>query len=250
MKRFFMITGLTALLASPLLADDAAVMFERARKSAAARDFALSLDQFEGALLGDANNLRYGAEYRQAVIAAGAYDRCIAFFEKLTTDSPQAANAFLNLGYAFVDKIPVEGAITQVLLANTALTHFSKAIEVEDSWLARYTRGNSYLFWPAIFGRTPLAIADLERANELAKGLEKKPYHARSWAGLGDGYWRLEDVAKAREIWQQGQALFPDDPDLKARLERQGDELNAYLEAHFDTTQRVATHLHEIFGTE
>lgn len=210
----------------------------------------MTLETLEAALMVEPNNLRYGAEYRQRVIAAAAYDRCLAFFEKLTTDHPQAANAFLNRGFAVVDKIPVEGAITQVVLANVALGHFSKAIELEESWLGRYTRGNSYLFWPTIFGRTPLGIADLERAIEIGKTLEKKPYHARAWVALGDGHWRLADHEKARQVWLEGRQLFPDDPDLKTRLELQGEALDAHLEANFDPSRRVDTTLREIFETE
>jgi len=236
-----------ALGHGPALANDGARMFESAQKSVTAEDYKNALDKFEVALEAQPDNLRWGAEYRQAVIAAEAYDRGIAFFEVLVEAHPEASNAYLNLGYAYVDKIPAEGAITQVLLANTALTHFSKAIELEDSWLARYTRGNSYLFWPAIFGRTPLAIEDLEKALEFAEKTEPKPYHANAWAGLGDAYWRLEDMEKAREIWSEGQELFPEDPKLAARLESEGEELDSYLEAHFDATQRVETHLRELF---
>lgn len=215
---------------------------KKARKAVAAGDHAKALDLFEAALEDKPDDLRLGSQYRQAVIAVEAYERCIAFFEQLVAKHPKAPNAQLNLGYAYVDKIPSEGAITQVLLANTALTHFGAAIDMEDSWLGRFTRGNSYLYWPAIFGRTPLAIADLEKAIELA-GKKKKSYHVRPWIGLGDAHWRLEDMAKARQVWTEAQKMFPDDPDLKARLSRSDAELKLYLEEHFDPARRVDTDL-------
>src|SRR5271167_3013208 len=86
------------------------------------------LSTMEAGLSGDPDSIRMGSEYRQAVIVAKEYDRCIKFFEKLVGDHPQSANAYLNFGFAYVDKIPAAGSITQVILANTALTYFSKSI--------------------------------------------------------------------------------------------------------------------------
>ena len=40
------------------------------------------------------------------MIPVKQYDRAIAFFKKLTTEHPSAANAHLNYGFAYVDKIP------------------------------------------------------------------------------------------------------------------------------------------------
>jgi tetratricopeptide (TPR) repeat protein len=219
----------------------------------AAGDGARALDLLERALGEEPDSLRYGTDYRQVVIALGSedeavYDRCLEFFQGLTADHPDAANAWLNLGFAYVDAIPVEGAITQVLLANTALKQFGKAIEIEDGWLARYSRGNALLFWPPLFGRVPAAIADLERALEIAENEPEMPYHARAWAALGDGHWRRGEPAAARQIWERGLQMFPGDPELARRAElTDPDELDTFLEDRFDTTKRVASHLREIF---
>jgi tetratricopeptide (TPR) repeat protein len=201
-----------------------------------------ALDRFETELRADPDNLHLGAEYRQAVIESEAYDRCLDFFEELTRLHPASPNLLLNYGYAHVDKIPTEGAITGVILANTALTHFTTAIELSESWLARYTRGNSYLYWPTIFGRTRQGIADLERAVELSGQVEKRPFHAHAYAALGDGYWRLGEYEKMRDVWRTGLELFPGDPDLQ--------ELEAFYEEHFAMTTRVETDLRELLVTK
>src|SRR5439155_23527628 len=88
------------------------------------------LSKLEAALAADPDSIRCGSEYRQAVIQAKEYDRSLKFFEKLVADHPKAANAYLNYGFAYVDKIPPAGSITQVILANTALSHFRKSIEI------------------------------------------------------------------------------------------------------------------------
>jgi len=221
--------------------------FQRGQMAVARNDSLAALDQFEAALSAEPDNLRYGAEYRQAVIAAEEYDRAIGFFEALVAAHPEAGNAQMNLGYAFVDKIPAVGAITQVILANTALTHFSAALEQGENWLRLYTRGNSYLYWPAIFGRTELGIADLKKAIALSEKLGRQPFHAHAYAALGDAYWRLDDVEQARRTWREGLERFPSDAELETRLARQGEDLDAFLDAHFATETRVETDLRELW---
>ena len=224
------------------------VSFQAGLKARAAGDWASALASFEQALGLDPDNLRYGSEYRQAVIRAKDHDRCLQFFEKLVAVHSTAANAYLNYGFAYVDKMPVAGSITQVILANAALAQFSKAIEVSPNWLAYYTRGNSYLFWPKIFGRTPLGIADLEKALAMQKQEAKKSYHVRVYISLGDAYWKMDELEKARAMWSEGLREFPGNPALDARLSRSGDQLKAYIDDVFDPSRRVDTNLSEMWA--
>jgi tetratricopeptide (TPR) repeat protein len=207
------------------------------------------LGVMESALSADPESLRTASEYRLAVIRAHEYDRAIAFFEKLVADHPQSANAWLNYGYAYVDKIPAAGSISQVILANNALTRFSKSIELRKSWLALYTRGNSYLYWPKIFGRAPLGVADLEEAMALTRSGPRKSVYARNYVALGDAYWKTEQPAKARAIWEEGARLFPGEPQLKARLARAGDAeaIEAYISDQLDPNKRVDTDLRPLW---
>ncbi len=226
---------------------DAEARYVAAAKAAAAKDYATALNEFEAALTEDPDSMKYGSEYRQAVIQSKEHDRCIKFFEKLVADHPKSANASLNFGFAYVDKIPVAGTITQVILANTALSHFTRSLELQPSWIGYYTRGNSYLFWPKIFGRTPLGIADLEQALKMQKGDQKRSYHVRAYISLGDGYWKTDDLAKAKATWQEGLNLFPDNLQLKARLSREGEDLKNYIEDILDPNKRVDTNLQELW---
>lgn len=208
------------------------------------------LSKMEGALEADANNIRLGSEYRQAVIKAKDYDRCIKFFESLVAKNPGAANAFLNYGFAYVDKIPAAGSITQVLLANTALSHFSRSIELRPSWIGLYTRGNSYLYWPKIFGRAALGVADLEKAMEMQKQDKLRSYHVRAYISLGDGYWKTDQLDKAKAIWQEGLKNFPSNEGLKSRLAKEGDDLKTYIDDVLDPNKRVDTDLHELWESK
>lgn len=204
---------------------------------------AATLPELETALAADPNDLKAANDYRKTVIQAAEYDRAIEFFKKLVTDHPKAAYAWLNYGYAYVDKIPAAGSITQVILANTALTNFTKSIELERSWIALFTRGNSYLYWPKIFGRGPLAVTDLEEAVAISKKGPQKQVYARAWIALGDAYWRTDQPDKAKATWKEALALFPGEPQLEARLARDGEALEQYIYEQLDPNKRVDTNL-------
>lgn len=225
--------------------------FEEGMKAVAAGNLAAALPHLEAAVAADPESLRYHSGYRMAVIRAAEHDRAIAFYEKLVGRHPQSAAAWLNFGYAYVDKIPAAGSITQVILANNALTQFSKSIELKRTWLALYTRGNSYLYWPKVFGRAPLGVADLEEAVALSKKEKiRKRVYARAYIALGDGYWKTDQPEKARAIWQDGLKLFPGEKQLEARLARSGEELEAYIHDQLDPGKRVDTNLEPLLEGE
>jgi len=222
--------------------------FRQAMAALQLNDFATGLHHLELAVAADPDNLRYASEYRQAIIRHKEFDRSIDFFAKQLADHPASANLHLNYGFAYVDKIPVTGSITQVILANTALGEFSKTVDLQPSWIAYYTRGASYLFWPRIFNKASLGVADLEKALALQQNGQKRSYYVRAYVALGDGYCKMEEMDKAWAAWQQGLRQFPDNQQLKDRLALHGDELVKLIENNFDPNKRVDTDLREIWS--
>ena len=232
------------LAGPPAWSNDADSVYNAALAAMQAEDHEQALEKFEAAIQMAPNRLSYGNAYRQLAVKINdkaTYDRCLAFFKQLVADHPNEPNAWMNYGYAYVDKIPLEGAITQVLLANTALGQFTQSLNLKETWLGRYTRGNSYLYWPAIFGRTSSAISDLERAIEMSQAAAPQPYHVRAYVGLGEAHWRLSDFNKARAIWQAALERFPGDERLAERLALDDNALNDFLKAHFEPGRRVDT---------
>jgi tetratricopeptide (TPR) repeat protein len=232
--------------------------FHQGLKELDAKEWDRALDQLEAALTADPDNLRYGSEYRQAAILRAQtihgkqgnsedFDRPIKFLTRLVSKNPAAANAFLNCGLAYVDKVPTVDALTRVGVANNALTQFSKAVELRPTWVGYYTRGTSYLFWPKFFGRAKLGVADLETVVKMQKAGPKKPYYAHAWRALGDGYWKMDQPEKARSTWSEGLQEFPDSVDLQERLTRQGDDLKAFIQDALDPKKRVDTNLQNIW---
>jgi len=232
--------------------------FEQGMRALDAKEWDKGLGFLEAALTIDPDNIQYGSEYRQGALRRAQalhakegqpqdFDRPLRFFEKILAKNPGAANAHLNYGFAYVDKIPAAGAITQVILANTALGEFSKSVELRPSWIGYYTRGVSYLFWPKIFGRAKLGVDDLETALKMQKAGPKKPYHVRAWIALGDGYWKTDNPKKATSTWREGLKEFPGDARLRARLTRQGDDLKGLIEDVLDPNKRVDTNLKDLW---
>jgi tetratricopeptide (TPR) repeat protein len=154
----------------------------------------------------------------------------------------------LNFGFAYVDKIPAAGSITQVILANNALTEFTTAVELEPTWINYYTRGLSYLFWPKVFNRAPLGVDDLKHALKMQKSGPSHGYYVKTYIGLGDGYWKTGNLEKARAIWREGLKAFPGNAALKLRLEQEGDQLKETIEDAFDPGKRVNTDLRELWS--
>ena len=79
--------------------------------------------------------------------------------------------------------------------------------------------------------------------------LPAQPYHARVYISLGDGYWKIKDLARARSIWADGMNHFPANPALHSRVTTRGGDLDRIVEQALDPATRVDTSLQELFGT-
>jgi tetratricopeptide (TPR) repeat protein len=206
------------------------------------------LEAFEQRLSRDPEDLRVCAEYRQLVIAQGSYDRAIKFLGTLTKQPGAGANAFLNLALAYVDKVPVSGAIRQAYLGRDAISALTRSIAIAPSEVAYFIRGVVNLYYDRfIFHRTDKGVADLEEAKRLASAHLQVSYVARVFVSLGDGYWRLGQQSKARQIWQEGMTRFPDVELLRARVNAGDENLQGIIAHAFDANVRVDTSLRELF---
>ena len=138
--------AIAACLLSAGIMTGADAPYDRAQKALSSKDYPNAIAAFEEALLGEPDSLRNGSEYRMAILKQAKalhpkegkpddYEREIQFFTKLQAANPKSVSANLNYGFTYVDKIPAAGSITQVILANTALTYFTKSIEIKPTWI-------------------------------------------------------------------------------------------------------------------
>jgi len=206
------------------------------------------LEEFEARLAQDPASLRVAAEYRQLVIETGRYDRSIKMFERLARDPRGGANRFVNLALANVDKVPVSGSVRRALLGRDALDALTRAIALEPTDLAYLIRGLVNLYYDQfVFHRTDKGVADLETARKLSAAHPEVPYARRILVALGDGYWRLNQHDKARDIWREGQALCPEVEGFRVRLEARDAQIPDIIERALDAGVRVDTTLRELF---
>lgn len=217
-----------------------------ARPASAAAGSAL-LDSLERDAVGSPESLKAAADYRQQAIAERAYDRAIAVFERLSKRPGAGANAFLNLAFAYVDKVPVSGSIRQALLGRDAIRALTRAIEIAPSDLAFFVRGLVNLYYDrAIFHRTDKGVADLEEARRIASLKPTVTYMPRILQTLGDGYFRLDQREKARQTWREGLSLDPGNAPIRARLDAGEEQLRGIIGHALDADVRVDTSLREL----
>ena len=228
-------TAAIVLLAAPAGAQPAVPLEYRA-----------AISQSEATLRADPGNLALGAAYRQLIITHAEYDRAISFFKNLAKVHHDLASVALNLGFAYLDKVPASGRIRQGLLGRDAIGAFGDAIKIEPSWLACYSRGLIDLFYDGIFNRARPAIADFEQALAIQHRAATRPYFVRTFMSLGDAYWKAGDLAHARAAWTDGLREFPGDPALGARLAAEGQALHDVIESGLNANIRQDTTLKEI----
>ena len=180
----------------------------------------------ERAIQGDPENLPLAASYRALAIEAAQFDRSIDFFEKMVKRKGSGPNVYISLALAYVDKVPPAGDIRRLFLGRDAMSALTRSIEQRPCALAYYLRGVINLYYNRrIFNRTERGVADLEKALSMTTSDSPPALIARIYTSLGDGNFKLGNLAKAHELWSTGIAKFPDDPALQRRLEKQGQEL-------------------------
>ena len=205
------------------------------------------LAALERTVAADPENLALAAGYRQAMIARREFDRSIAFFEKLAKQKGSGPNVQISLALAYVDKVPTSGDIRRLYLGRDAMNALTRSIEPRPTALAYYTRGLINLFYNSfIFHRTDKGVADLTKALSMVTADTPPLLVKRIYTALGDGHFRLGNLAKARETWSAGARKFPDDAGFKTRLEKQGEPLADIVTTALTASTRMDTTLIEM----
>ncbi|MBN2559604.1 MAG: VCBS repeat-containing protein [Phycisphaerae bacterium] len=211
----------------PKLRYDFAMLLDKQDRKRAA------LSELERAIRQDPNALLYSNTYRTLIRRYGSayYDQSIRFFEDLADKHPKAIMPRLNKSLSYVDKMPYPklGIVSQGQLSNKSLAVLDTILADDPRcWTAKFIRGMNHLHWPRKLNHAPLAIKDFTELIELQKKLppeKQRDYFALGYVGLGDSYVKNreegfeENLAKAREAWQQGLKEYPDREELKVRLE-------------------------------
>jgi hypothetical protein len=153
----------------------------------------------------------------------------------------------ISLALAYVDKVPTSGDIRRLYLGRDAMSALTRSLEQRQTALAYYVRGVINLFYNAfIFHRADKGVADLTRALGLVSSSTPPLLVRRIYAALGDGYVRLQNEPKARSVWADGLARFPDDGALKRRIDAEGAGLKDIVTKALYAGYRVDTTLRDM----
>ncbi|MCH7808137.1 MAG: CRTAC1 family protein [Planctomycetes bacterium] len=170
--------------------------------------------------------------YRARCAQYGKHDRAIRFFQELVKQDPSDSRMRVELGCAYVDKIPTCGGVAAIVskgtLALKALKHLDHVLgEQPDSWPTTYCRAMNHLHWPRALRHSDMAAVDFERCLKLQArdgAPNSKTYYVRIHIGLGDALAKATHYDRARKAWRAGLAAFPESAELKERLAIEDDQ--------------------------
>jgi hypothetical protein len=108
---------------------------------------------------------------------------------------------------------------SQAIWAMNADADFETALNLDPSnWDARFTKSMAMTYWPANLGKGPEIIDQFNTLIQQQEQQPPQPQFAQSYDWLGVEYEKTGQPDLARQVWERGAALFPDDPSLRNHL--------------------------------
>jgi hypothetical protein len=204
----------------------------------------VQLQAYEQEIAAQPENLAVAADYRQAAVAARMFDRPVDFLGKLAKRKGSGPNIAISYALACVDKIPIAGDVRRAHLGFDAMDVLTRAIAQDPSVLAYYVRGRINLGYDKlIFHRADKGAADLSHALALVTDDTPRVLAALVYVSLGDAYYKLDQQAKAHDTWAAGASKYPDDVELRSRLDTTGVALHNMVNHALSPGTRADTSL-------
>lgn len=111
----------------------------------------------------------------------------------------------------------------QAIWAMTADTDFETALNLDPSnWDARFTRAVAMTFWPEGLNKGDEVIQQLNTLIDQQEQQTPQPQFAQTYLWLGKQYQKSGQADAAQQVWQQGAALYPDNPSFQSLLTSSG----------------------------
>lgn len=151
----------------------------------------------------------------------GRLDELVALFEERAKADPNDADAHVDLGGAYLQKIfEVGSGPAAGEWATKADGAFDTALEIDDHhWEARFSKAVSLTFWPPVFGKQGEAIRNFETLLAQQEQTGREPQHAQTYLMLGNTYQQIGEREKALATWERGLGLFPDNDALRKQID-------------------------------
>jgi tetratricopeptide (TPR) repeat protein len=145
----------------------------------------------------------------------------IRSLESAITNDPKNADLRVSLATVYVALLSTAPpGPRQAPLWGKASASYDAAMEINpDHWQARYGKAFALSMAPEFIGLRPEAIRQFEVLLERQERLAPEPDHVETYLRLGTLYKDAGNTDKARELWERGLRLFPEDARLKGTLD-------------------------------
>ncbi|HEY6911939.1 MAG TPA: DUF1702 family protein [Myxococcales bacterium] len=199
-----------------------------------------ALTLLEGAMARRPDSLELGNVYRRYTRQLNLEERSISFLRNLSTAPNAPDEAFFNLAFAYIDKIPRVGPMGAGFLSKRSIASFRAVLDREpDNWIATYGIGMNYLHWPEYFKKTEEVTTYFQRCLALQAKREQRPADILTYLRLGDAFAKKNQVDEARKVWTAGLEKFPGHKDLLERLALEPGKVTAAIQQHYNPNASI-----------
>jgi tetratricopeptide (TPR) repeat protein len=147
-------------------------------------------------------------------------DQAIASLEQQIAANPTIAQPHAILGMAYLHKCGLIKDVREMgILAMNADKSFDKALEIDPAnWDARFTKAVAMSMWPAQLNKGGEVLEHFRLLVQQQESQPPQPQFAMTYIKLGDQYKTAGYADYAREAFERGATLFPENKDLQTRL--------------------------------
>ena len=151
---------------------------------------------------------------------SGKLDAAIGELEQRARDQGPDPGVLATLGRTYLEKSgTLQDVREQGVLGLKADQTFEQALAADaQNWDARYWKALAMSYWPPQLGKTSEVMENLLALIQQQEAVSPRPEFARSYTLLGEQYQRSGHDDYARQVWQRGMSVFPNDTTLNERL--------------------------------
>jgi len=156
----------------------------------------------------------------QQMAQSGKLDAAISEIEQRARDNGPDPVVLATLGRTYLEKSgTLQDVREQGVLGLKADQTFEQALAADaQNWDARYWKAFAMSFWPPQLGKTSEVMESLLTLIQQQEAAPPRPEFARSYVLLGEQYQRSGYNDYARQVWQRGMTVFPNDTTFNERL--------------------------------
>jgi tetratricopeptide (TPR) repeat protein len=147
-------------------------------------------------------------------------NQAITDLQQAAKAEPSVAEYPAVLGQAYLQKLMTTQDVREkVTLAMQADLSFDQALNLDPSnWDARFSKASALSYWPAELNKSEEVMQNLVTLVEQQEAQSPQPHFAQTYVLLGEQYQKAGYADDARQIWQRGATLFPDNNTLREKL--------------------------------